>query len=107
MRIPEVLVLGDGPDRGAGLRERGRGRGVRQTRAFQRPLDGGVGETLSLEQPRAHRVDVGAGVGANEGGETVQGALPWTAEAGEEMLRKRSRVGGDPLSLIQQTGRLP
>lgn len=70
-------------------------------RAFERALDG-AGVTLGLEESRAHGVDLGAGICAREVRQAVERALAWTAETGEEVLRKRGRVWADPRGFAHQ-----
>src|SRR5438132_422042 len=107
MSIPEVLVLGDGPDDRTGLLEHGDGRRrVGGARAFQRSLHGGIGETLGGEQARTDGVDVGARIGADEIGQAVERALPRPAGPSKEMLREGGRVWADPRGFVQQASRL-
>jgi hypothetical protein len=81
--IPERLVLGQGADMRAGLCQLGgwRSSGERGL-ALERALDGGVGIDLRLQQARAHRLDVGAGVVAGEVGQPIDGALTGASAAG-------------------------
>jgi hypothetical protein len=89
--IPERLVLGDGADLRA---DRGHGRRRGEGATLEDAFDRGVGEAIGGEQPRAHRLDVGAGVSARELGEAVDRPLAGAAQAGEQFTGERGGVGG-------------
>ena len=91
--LPERLIFGRW--RGCGIRFAARfGAGSLGLGGltFQRALERGVGEAVRLEQPRAHRLDVGARVVASQIREAVERPVAGAPEAREEFTRQGGRV---------------
>ena len=97
MGFEERLIFGECADLRAGLGERRCNGGCIRGVPLQGALEGCVGEALRRQQPRAHRLDVGARVGAREARQAIDRALAGAPEAGEELARECSGVRPDAL----------